>query len=143
MIAINRVLTFSCAFLAVVILIACVPTDGPVVVRDVGAPEVVKAPASENNTTEKSVEPNISAPLKVQLLDQANEEYRQEKIQNAISLAERGLRIDRQEPGFYKVLSQSYLKLGNKNQSQNFARQGLRYARKGTSIYQDLLSLSR
>jgi uncharacterized membrane-anchored protein len=44
----------------------------------------------------------------------------------AIEFAEQGLRIDRREPGFYLLLSEIYADLGDTEQAQQFAMQGLR-----------------
>lgn len=46
----------------------------------------------------------------------------------AVSLAERGLRMNRYAGDLYLLLAQAYQALDNREQSLNFARLGLRYA---------------
>ncbi len=125
----------ACAF-----LVACSATNAPVVIRDADSPEVIKSPVQEAKKDNKVA---LVSPLKLQLLDQSQQKYQQGDLEIAITLAERGLRLDRKEPVFYQVLSQAYEQLGDKTQSQRFAKQGLRYAQQGSRVYQLLLSLSQ
>lgn len=78
------------------------------------------------------------SPLKQQLLQNAKQQLADRNAKGAIIFAERGLRIDRKEPRFYEVLAAAYRMLGDKGQSEDFARQGLRYATPGSETYHNL-----
>lgn len=63
------------------------------------------------------------------LLAQGRSEYRNGDYSRAIASAERALRIDRRNPAVYLLLAENYQRLGNRDQAQQFAQQGLRYSR--------------
>ena len=77
-------------------------------------------------------------PIKQKLLEQSQGAMKNKKYQSAIAVAERGLRVDRKEPRFYQVLAAAYAAINNNKQSTYFAKQGLRYAKKGSLAYQSL-----
>ena len=64
-----------------------------------------------------------------QLLKDALQYQRKSKWQEAIEIAERGLRIDRTFADFYAVLSISYRNLGDAAQAQVFLSLARRYCR--------------
>lgn len=53
----------------------------------------------------------------------------QQQWQKSIETAEHGLRLDRRNAGFYRILGESYRELGDMPQAQRFARQAQRYCR--------------
>ncbi len=57
---------------------------------------------------------------------QAETHLRHQRWASSIALAEQGLRIDRRQPAFYLILSESYLALGDITQAQRFADQASR-----------------
>ena len=73
-------------------------------------------------------------PLVEQLILQANMALDKNQYEQAISLAERGLRVDRREPRFYLVLAEAYDLLNKAQQANFFAQQGLRYTGKSDEI---------
>ncbi len=72
------------------------------------------------------------------LLDEAQQLQGRQQWQQAIEVAERGLRIDRRMAEFYLVLAQSYEAMGERSSAQSFARQGARYAPVGGRVYKQL-----
>ncbi|HEY7886310.1 MAG TPA: tetratricopeptide repeat protein, partial [Cellvibrionaceae bacterium] len=62
------------------------------------------------------------------LLQQAEAEYQRGNYERAIATAERALRIDRRNGAIYLLLAQSYWQQALPVQSEQFARQGLRYS---------------
>lgn len=82
-------------------------------------------------------------PLVERLVSKARAQLNEQAYQQAITTAERGLRVERKEPRFYWLLSQAYIGLNNREQATLFAKQGLRYAPKNSGIYFDLQSLAR
>lgn len=90
---------------------------------------------SENSAPQGSVfQPRSSSPQKApdlngvvaQLQRQGEGYLNSQQWYQAISVAERGLRIDRRHSGFYRVLSYAYDGLGDTAQAQRFARQASR-----------------
>jgi predicted Zn-dependent protease len=80
----------------------------------------------------------MATPLKNKLMVQSEKKLIDDDPRAAIVLAERGLRVDRKEPRFYQVLASAYNALANPSQSVYFAKQGLRYAKKGSEVHQSL-----
>jgi len=78
------------------------------------------------------------SPLQKKLLVSAQEKLSKNDLQGAIVLAEKGLRIDHNDPQFYIVLADAYERLDDKKQSAYFAQQGLRYAQKSSQEYRAL-----
>jgi Flp pilus assembly protein TadD len=109
-----------------------------------------QAPSNSKNNTSPvvSVQPvspetiRPSSPLQQKILQSAQQKIAAKDSEGAIVLAEKGLRIDRKDPQFYIVLARAYKQLGDKQQSSYFARQGLRYVRKGSAEYQTLKRLA-
>ena len=64
-----------------------------------------------------------------------------ERWDDLITLAERGLRIDRREPEFYWFLARGYWGLANIKQAKAFAQQGLRFVQQGSLLQQQLNTL--
>ncbi|WP_052481164.1 tetratricopeptide repeat protein [Gilvimarinus agarilyticus] len=95
------------------------------------------APQDErDNSGWRVVEPEPEAPVPARsnsavdaLLAQGRSEYRNGDYSRAIASAERALRIDRRNPAVYLLLAENYQRLGNRNQAEQFAQQGLRYSR--------------
>ncbi|WP_049722336.1 tetratricopeptide repeat protein [Gilvimarinus polysaccharolyticus] len=92
----------------------------------------------QDNSGWRVVEPvaEPKAPVQVRsnsavdaLLAQGRSEYQSGDYSRAIASAERALRIDRRNPAVYLLLAENYLRLGNSDQAQQFAQQGLRYSR--------------
>jgi len=76
------------------------------------------------------------------LLRQAYEQYDHDRWQQAVQLAERGLRIDRYNAQWHLLLAKCYTRLGDGNRAQEFASQGLAYAPSGkTSLRKGLQAL--
>lgn len=127
-----------------VLLAACTTTSGPVVIRYTRS--VVD---TSNEATVAIAQPVVpekqqsSIPLIERLAVQSNQALNDKEYNNAINLAERGLRINRKESRFYLVLSKAYRWLENQKQSVYFAKQGLRYTQKQHSIYSELKRLSQ
>jgi hypothetical protein len=128
-------------------LTACVSHTGPVVIRDADVNNSVPAgsaePADKRQPIVRPVAPKKSnastaSPLKNKLIAQSEQKLIDDDPKAAIVLAERGLRVDRKEPRFYQVLASAYNTLANPLQSVYFAKQGLRYAQKGSEVYQSL-----
>ena len=87
--------------------------------------------------------PVLANPLTAKILQQAQQQLKADDISGAIVSAERGLRVDRREPEFYAVLAEAYSVLNNRAQSIQFAKQGLRYAPKGSSVWRRLSQWSQ
>jgi tetratricopeptide (TPR) repeat protein len=129
---------------------ACTSTRGPVTIRETGAPPLIES------TTDSGAKPQVAIvqpvvpdkqksllPLVESRVVQANNELQRKRYEQAINLAEQGLRIDRKEPRLYLVLAQAYQSLANKQQAVYFAKQGLRYAQKNTPVFDKLFVLSK
>lgn len=131
-----------CIFLGVALLAGCTTVSGPVPVTDIPA---VSAPpqADEPRTPSIATTPSISrrVPLTAKLVKQADSKLQQEQWDEAIVLAERGLRIDRKDPQFYRVLASAYRGLNDRRQSVYFARQGLRYVTNNVALKNKLEDL--
>ncbi len=140
-----------------VFLCACSSLSGPVTVRD-STPFVDRASA-DDLATQANVSSSASAPAQTapvvprkaqaalpvidSLIVRADNQLSRGDYNKAIDLAERGLRIDRQDARFYLVLASAYYQLENKQQSTAFARQGLRYVQRETTVHQQLKWFSK
>lgn len=111
--------------------------------RPAGAPEQTETPAEDNSGWRLSQpEPAKPAPppggnsdsAVNALLGQAERYYGDGDYQHAIASAERALRIDRRSARAYLLLAQSYWRLAVPAQSEQFARQGLRYSGSDASL---------
>ena len=93
----------------------------------VTAPAVTQAPAS----IEVESQPNEPGPQSVidEIISEAAALQRQGRWQEAVAVAEQGLRIDRRQAAFYTLLGESYLALGDRVQAQRFANQASRLCR--------------
>jgi Flp pilus assembly protein TadD len=70
---------------------------------------------------------------------QAREHLIDGQYQRAISLAERGLRMDRRHWESYRILAESHLGLGDRQQALKFARQAVRFCRSDCHGARELL----
>ncbi len=148
------------SLLSASLLVACTSSTGPVVIRDATTHGAVDASHAKQNAVliKASPEPNtvqpvlpqkvpqptsLQAPLKDKLLKQSRQQLSLGQANNSIRLAEKGLRVDRKEAGFYVVLAEAYQSLGDNEQSKQFAIQGLRYAPRNSIYFQQLKELSR
>ena len=80
-------------------------------------PAVVIAPGERRDNSASSAVDN--------LLDEGWRLYGQQRYDASISVAERGLRIDRHRVGLYQLLSSNYLATLQLQQAEQLARQGL------------------
>lgn len=129
-----------------VFLTACVSTSNSVAVRDIEAVESVESqqipikPKSIKQAPVYQERAPRNLPIVERLFTQADAALQARQWEQAIVFAEKGLRIERKEPRFYWVLAFAYEQLSNKKQSQSFARQGLRYTDKNSSLARRLVS---
>jgi len=118
----------------------------PVQVED-ATPSSVEAEASINRSAPRVLSPAKSENDKAKtasdaLLQQAYEQYDQDRWQRAVHMAERGLRIDRYNARWHLLLAKCYSRLGDGKRAQEFASQGLAYAPSGkTSLRKGLQAL--
>jgi predicted Zn-dependent protease len=139
------------------LLVGCASTSGPVTIE---SPPIIttSGPEQAHNDQDKKgqraetvalaqpVIPNqqpSSIPLLNKLSEQADQAINDHNYQQAINVAERGLRINRKDPRFYLALAKAYKALRNKTQSHHFARQGLRYVGNDSLLLQELQWLAR
>ncbi|MDM3870493.1 hypothetical protein QSV34_03885 [Porticoccus sp. W117] len=83
----------------------------------VAPPAVVIAPGERRDSSASSAVDN--------LLDEGWHLYGQQRYDASISVAERGLRIDRHRAELYQLLSRNYLATLQLQQAEQLARQGL------------------
>gem|GEM_PF-1524735 len=121
------------------------------------APVQVEDATSSSSTVEAAADINHSAPRVISpaksedekaraasdvLLQQAYEQYDHDRWQQAVQLAERGLRIDRYNAHWHLLLAKCYTHLGDDERAQEFVSQGLAYAPSGkTSLRKGLQAL--
>ena len=131
------------------LLNACASSTGPVTIRDSNG---LRVDASQGDGAEQQralaqpVLPSAPAtplPIVEKLVQQAQQQVAAYQYQRAIHTSERGLRINRKEARLYLVLAKAYRGLSNKRQSVYFAKQGLRYADRQTSVFARLKAMSR
>lgn len=142
---VNQLLSRLSGLLVISLLSACATNTAPVVIRESGGvkksePRVSNVPSKPKVQPVAPVQasPSTESPLKKKLLAESERRLSNNEPKAAIVLAERGLRVDRKEPKFYEVLASAYHRLANQSQSSYFAKQGLRYAKKGSDIYRSL-----
>ncbi len=135
------------------LLASCVSTTGPVTIRDSsGEPTYRESQRNENGRGGQAdiavlspVRPDAKktvVPIIDKLVSQADRQVVAADYKKAINTAERGLRINRKEPRLYLALAKAYRGLQNPRQSSYFAKQGLRYAKKGDNVFRQLKSMS-
>ena len=140
-------------FIVIPLVIVAACTSGPVPVRDItsqsseqlavqsGQPSIPASSAPE--IAPSIVQPDLEpVPLNDTLKQQAEQSLQQQRWQQAILFAERGLRVNRKEPFFYWVLSTAYQQLSEIQKSIDFARQGLRYITDDKGLERQLTSLA-
>ena len=131
---------FFCLLISMV-FIGCSSSTGPVDIRDMATPPEATTTDGEQVAMVQPVRPEIKAsqvPLVERLIDQSNQSLANNNFDQAINLAEKGLRIDRKEPRLYLVLAKTYTAKGNRQQAIYFAQQGLLYTGKRQAIYKQL-----
>ena len=127
-------------------LTACSSTSTEVNIRNINS-AVIEVETNENNNQSAKVlpiyqdAPRKTLPILQALFNQANVALNAQQWQQAITLAEKGLQIERKDPRFYWVLATAYLQLSNKKQSQDFAKQGLRFVSEDDELSQRLAQL--
>lgn len=141
---ISYILPQSMVWVLISLLSACASHTGPVIIRDSGTASTAPTETAQPSRPDvrpvapAKAAPSSVSPLKQKLIRQSEQALVKDNPKGAIVLAERGLRIDRKEPQFYQVLASAYDALSNQAQSIYFAKQGLRYAKKGSEVYQSL-----
>lgn len=108
-------------------------------------PQPIDSDSESSALEAPKVEPEPLAtrsPAVSQLLLQAQGAFERGHYYDTLAFAERGLRIQRQEPGFYYWLARGHGQLGRQGQQRSFAEQGLRYSPKGTEYFQPLSDLA-
>ena len=146
----TTIIKLSLLTLSVVVLSACVSTSKSVAVRDIDelktTPPQLQEPTKQEPTKQETTKqapvyqertPRV-LPIVERLFDQADAALNNSQWEQAIALAEKGLRIERKDPRFYWVLATAYAQLSNKKQSQSFAKQGLRFAPKNSDLARQL-----
>jgi len=134
--------------LGLLFLGACTSTSSVVYVRDIDALDQQTPDASPSVTVPEQAKSSPiyqeraprGLPIVTRLLAQADAALQAGQWEQAIALAEKGLGIERKEPRFYVVLAAAYSQLSNPQQSQSFAKQGLRYADKQSVVASQLES---
>ena len=127
--------------LVTLVFIGCSSSTGPASVRELSSPPAVTTIDGEQVALAQPVVPEVTVlrvPLVEKLIDQSNQSLHSNRFDQAINLAERGLRIDRKEPRLYLVLAKTYSAKGDRQQASYFAEQGLRYVGKKQAIYREL-----
>lgn len=162
LLCVRQQLGFIALISFIALLAACASSPNEVVIRDAtGAiPSPDKTPASDSEKAPKETslqsDQQIStataviqnkqeqavSPLQQRLRLSAQQRLAAGDLQEAIVLAEKGLRIDRKDAQFYLVLARAYQQLNDKSQSSYFAQQGLRYAKKESQTYRELTRLA-
>lgn len=93
----------------------------------------VATPAATRSPVSTGIESQPSEPGPQSVIDEIISEaealLRQGRWQEAVAVAEQGLRIDRRQAAFYTLLGESYLALGDRVQAQRFANQASRLCR--------------
>ena len=144
---------FAPLFITVASFIMMACTSGPVPVRDIAVPpnsqpavqpgQSAVSPSDVLEMAPSIVQPDPAPlPLNDNLKQQAEQSLQQQRWQQAILVAERGLRINRKDPFFYWVLSTAYRQLSEIQKSIDFARQGLRYIVDDKVLKRELTSLA-
>jgi Flp pilus assembly protein TadD len=111
---------------------ASVPVEKP-------TESVTKAPQTSGSVIRASeVEVNRTSSAVANLLDQGWNYYQQQNYESSISVAERAMRISRQDPEVYLLLSRNYLGLWELEQAEQLARQGLALADSDDALYGQL-----
>ncbi len=109
--------------------IAKAPTTdnaAPVEVSQPGAPAATATSFPVRRPASSPREPGPESVV-ADLTLEAQSLLQQERWQESIRLAEQGLRIDRREAAFYRILGESYLALGDLVQARRFANQAQRF----------------
>lgn len=81
---------------------------------------------------------NRASPAMTGLLDEGWQHYSAENYELSISVAERAMRIERQDPEVYLLLARSYMGLQEHGQAEQMAKQGLVLAAQDDSMYERL-----
>ena len=100
--------------------------SAPVEVSQPGAPAATETSFPVRRPAPSPREPGPESVV-TDLTREAQSLLQQERWQESIRLAEQGLRIDRREAAFYRILGESYLALGDLVQARRFANQAQRF----------------
>ena len=130
------------------LMTACAVNQGPVAVEELDQSDLEVNLSDENSAAlvTQPIQPESESsvlPIVNKLAIEADTNLSQGAYQQAINIAERGLRVDRKEPRFYLVLASAYYQLEDKEQSIDFAKQGLRYVSRQSAAFQQLEWFSR
>ena len=131
--------------LLALMLSTCVSNSGPVVIREPAKP-AVKPSEVPAQAIVQPVIPDQSPkhiPLLEKLITQSTQALDNNSYEQAINLAEKGLRIQRKESRLYLLLAKAYRANDNVQQSIYFAKQGLRYVTNNNPIYDELMVLAQ
>lgn len=85
-------------------------------------------PAGQPGTTRPPAPPSADAAVDAIAAD-ARRYMAQRQWKQSLEAAEQGLRIDRRNAEFYRIMGESYRQLGDIPQAERFARQAQRYCR--------------
>lgn len=85
-------------------------------------------PPPPPGTTRPPEPPNVDAAVDAIEAD-AQRYMAQKEWKKSLEAAEQGLRIDRRNAEFYRIMGESYRQLGDTPQAERFARQAERYCR--------------
>lgn len=106
-------------------------------------PQTVREPLSQTPSPVRSNATDKRKQAVAVIYDQALTAFNRQEWEQAIQLSERGLRMQRQYAPFYWLLAESYHAKGNQQQAQSFARQGMNYAQKESTLHKRLSRLSK
>lgn len=85
-------------------------------------------PSERPGTTRPPEPPGVDAA--VEAIEASARQYMaQQQWKKSLEAAEQGLRIDRRNAEFYRIMGESYRQLGDIPQAERFARQAQRYCR--------------
>lgn len=110
------------------------PDDGVSFPDTPGTPKVYPAPTPRNvpverpETTRPSEPPSVDAAVDA-IESDARRYMAEREWKKSLEAAEHGLRIDRRNAEFYRIMGESYRQLGDIPQAERFARQAQRYCR--------------
>lgn len=144
-----------CGLPALMLLLSSCATYPPAPVTDAGgghsaSPEVEEvqppSPAARDEAPLPSApartmpEPSVGSRQSAvaALLTRCQSEYQSGHYQQSVATAERALRIDRRNAEVYLWLAKNYDRLGDRQQSAQFAQRGLRYSNGDRSLTWEL-----
>lgn len=132
-VSLDEKMVFIRVALLLMLLAGCQSVSDPrhgAVIRDTADPRIDPnsgRAAGAESFSRQSAETGQAESALQELMQQAQQRLRQGQWWQAIDTAERGLRIDRRQHGFYAILAAAYTGLGKPDRASEFARQGQRY----------------